>query len=158
MIRIGVTGHQKMPQRAVRYARQEIRALLSQMNSPFIGITSLAAGADQIFAQEVLRNNGQLWVVIPSADYQSTLSGRDLMAYRGLLAAATDITQLDFDRPSEAAYNAAGRWIVENCDQLVAVWDGLPARGLGGTGDVVAYAKQLSRDVHIVWPRGVIRD
>ena len=25
----------------------------------------------------------------------------------------------------------------------IAVWNGLPAKGLGGTGDIVSYAKQL---------------
>jgi hypothetical protein len=157
MTRIGVTGHQKIPEVAQSYAREGIRKLLEKLNGPLTGLSSLAAGADQIFGREILGHNGQLWVVVPSKSYQSTLTGDDLVAYRELLARATSVTHLDFSRPSEAAYDAAGRWIVENCDELVAIWDGQPARGLGGTGDVVAYAKEVGRTVHIFWPPGVVR-
>ncbi len=157
MTRIGVTGHQKMPEAAESYARKEIRKFLEEVSGPLTGLSSLAAGADQIFARELLDHNGRLWVIIPSRYYQSTLYGDDLVAYRELLSRATDVTRLDFDQPSEAAYNVAGRWIVENCDELVAIWDGRPARGLGGTGDVVAYAKELGRAVRIFWPQGVAR-
>lgn len=157
MSRIGFTGHQAMPELARAYVRRGIAELLSQIRGPLIGISSLAAGADQIFASEILNRHGQLWVVIPSTDYQSTLHDDDLAAYRSFLEGATDVIRLDFDRPSEAAYDAAGKWIVENCDELVAVWDGKPARGLGGTGDVVAYAKEFGRNVRVLWPPGIVR-
>jgi hypothetical protein len=41
---------------------------------------------------------------------------------------------------------------------LCAVWDGLPARGYGGTADVVAYARQHGKPVHVIWPAGARRD
>ena len=41
---------------------------------------------------------------------------------------------------------------------LVAVWDGQPSRGLGGTADVVAYARQRSVPVTVTWPEGASRD
>ncbi len=43
---------------------------------------------------------------------------------------------------------AAGVWMVDRSDRLVAIWDGKPAAGLGGTGDVVAYA--LERGIPVV--------
>lgn len=157
MTRVGITGHQKIPEIAESYARKGIRKLLEELSGPLTGLSSLAAGADQVFAREILDHNGQLWVVVPSRSYQSTLTGDDLAAYQELLARAASVTELDFSRPGEPAYDAAGRWIVENCDELVAVWDGQPARGLGGTGDVVAYAREVGRVVHIFWPSGVTR-
>ncbi len=33
-----------------------------------------------------------------------------------------------------------GLVVVERCDLLLAIWDGHPAHGLGGTADIVAYA------------------
>jgi hypothetical protein len=33
----------------------------------------------------------------------------------------------------EAAYEAAGRYVVDHCDLLIAVWDRKPAQGRGGT-------------------------
>jgi hypothetical protein len=44
-----------------------------------------------------------------------------------------------------AQYALAGRYIVERSDTLLAVWDGAPARGTGGTGDLVALRSDLSR-------------
>jgi hypothetical protein len=46
---------------------------------------------------------------------------------------------------------------VDRSDVLLAVWDGRPARGFGGTGDVVAYARRRGVPVEVVWPRGAER-
>ncbi|MFG2222777.1 hypothetical protein [Streptomyces sp. NPDC048644] len=43
-------------------------------------------------------------------------------------------------------------------DRLIAVWDGQPARGYGGTADVVAYARSTGVPVEVVWPDGATRD
>jgi hypothetical protein len=47
---------------------------------------------------------------------------------------------------------------VDRSSVLVAVWDGQPARGLGGTADVVAYARQRGVPMEVIWPRGATRD
>lgn len=39
---------------------------------------------------------------------------------------------------------------VNGADVLLVVWDGLPARGKGGTADVVAYAKAMGKPVLII--------
>ncbi len=41
----------------------------------------------------------------------------------------------------EAQYALGGAYIVERADELVAVWDGQPARGTGGTADVVSWRR-----------------
>jgi hypothetical protein len=43
--------------------------------------------------------------------------------------------------------------VLRGSDLLVAVWDGLPARGLGGTADVVQVALAEQRRVVHVNPR-----
>jgi len=43
----------------------------------------------------------------------------------------------------------AGESIVNEADVLVAVWDGKPAAGLGGTADVVTYARNLGKP--LIW-------
>lgn len=154
---IGVSGHQNLPEAARRHAENDIQALLARQDTPFTGMSSLAEGADQLFAELVLTAGGRLHVVIPSRDYETTLEGHALDTYRRLLAAAEETTRLPFDTPGEPAYHAAGNYIVEHCDLLVAVWDGHGARGLGGTGDAVAHARELGRDVLVSWPRGVRR-
>ena len=48
--------------------------------------------------------------------------------------------------------------MVDTSRVLVAVWDGQSARGLGGTADVVAYARERGKPVTVIWPEGASRD
>jgi hypothetical protein len=48
----------------------------------------------------------------------------------------------------DAAYERAGRYIVDRSDVLIAVWDGREPGGRGGTADIVAYARE--RDVPVL--------
>ena len=82
---------------------------------------------------------------------------KDLASFRSLLEAAQTITRLDYPEPSEEAFMAAGKSIVDSCEMLIAIWDGKPARGLGGTGDVVRYARKTGKAVSIVWPDDISR-
>ena len=160
MPRVGITGHRRIPGEAVEFVETAIRARLAELgaNSPIEGITSLAAGADQIFARLVVDAGGGLHVVIPSDRYITSLPddpSRD--EYERLCKAALTLEQLPFSEPNEAAFLAAGRRVVDLCDELVAVWDGLPARGTGGTAEIVQYAKSIHRKVTLVWPSGLRR-
>ena len=52
---------------------------------------------------------------------------------------------------------AAGKAIAERSDLVLAVWDGRPAGGLGGTADVVKYARERGTTVAVIWPDGCAR-
>jgi hypothetical protein len=155
---LGVTGHQTIPPRAHDFTVDAIRDILGRAKAPLSAVTSLAAGADQLVATELVRSGGHLHVIVPSRDYERTFTTmEDLASFRLLLEAAQTITRLDYPEPSEEAFMAAGKSIVDNCDMLVAIWDGKPARGLGGTGDVVRYAQEKGTAVSIVWPDDIGR-
>jgi hypothetical protein len=51
----------------------------------------------------------------------------------------------------------AGRRLVDDADEIIAVWDGKPARGYAGTADVVRYAISRGRPIHVIWPPGAGR-
>jgi len=106
------------------------------------GYTCLAAGADQLFAG-VLQGLGiPFVVVVPSKNYESTFQDPGVLTqYRSLLSSAYRVMSLEFYEPSESAFWEAGRKVVDSSDVVVAVWNGKPAKGLGGTGDVVKYAQ-----------------
>ena len=53
---------------------------------------------------------------------------------------------------------AASKLMVDEADELYAVWDGKPARGYGGTADVVACARDKHLPVRVIWPPGAHRD
>jgi len=155
--RVGVSGHQSLAPATRDLVAQAIRAELKRLG-PFVGVTSLALGADQIFAKEVLRAGGALHVIVPCANYRTSFQDDEgRRSFDELLSLARSSTQLPFEQPSEEAYMAAGRAVVDDSELLLAVWDGEPAAGLGGTADVVAYANERQRAVRIVWPAGASR-
>lgn len=143
-MKIGITGHQRLNDPAGwSWVKQEFDRLLSSVSSPVTGISSLAIGADQLFADAVLQSGGLLEVVIPFVGYDSTFpEGHDRREYLRLLDCASDQEVLAGYDSDEEAYLASGQRVVDRSDLLLAVWDGLPAGGLGGTGDVVSYALQ----------------
>ncbi len=157
MTLIGVTGHQQLPEESGAVLVPQVRDVVESVPPPVGVITALAAGADQLVAREVLRHGGTLHAIVPAVGYESTLSGDDRRSYDQLLDEADRVTHLDFPEPSEQAYWAAGQEVVNRCDLLIAIWDGKPARGLGGTGDVVEYARAAGKDVRVLWPGGTIR-
>lgn len=153
---VGISGHQNAPDLVWRLLSLRLPALLG--TPPFRGISSLAAGADQRFAERVVELGGDLVVVIPSASYGDSFEEPEQRAqFERLLALAAETEQMDYDEPGEEAYLAAGQRVVDRSDMLVAVWDGQPAQGKGGTGDVVAYAHRQGKPVEVIWPEGVAR-
>ena len=81
-------------------------------------------------------------------DFQSEASKQD---FRYLLARARDNDrwQAPDGLEREEAYERAGRYVVDRCDALIAVWDGEQSRGRGGTAEIVGYAQK--QGVPIAW-------
>jgi hypothetical protein len=106
------------------------------------------------------RCRGHLHLIIPCDNYESTFDDDNhRQAYRRLLSAATSIERLDFPEPSEVAFFEAGKRVADRCDLLLAVWDGEKARGLGGSGDVVAIrprSEQGRRDHLACWRQALM--
>jgi hypothetical protein len=122
------------------------------------GVSSLAEGADQMFAAHVVAAGGMLEAILPCDGYASSLVTDDgRTQFEQLRQAADMVIKLPYPAPSEQAFLAAGLVLVERCDHLFAVWDGQPARGLGGTADIVSYARARGRPVTVLWVDGVVR-
>ncbi|MFC5222891.1 hypothetical protein [Bifidobacterium leontopitheci] len=175
---VAVTGHQRIPAQAMPYVRRGVRdylasrlvssaALQSAAAVAFGGgasgavssgatlVSCLAVGADQLTADIALRLGYDLTAMIPARGYETTFDEVGLYEYQRLVRQASRTVTLDFDHPCGEAYMAAGLRLLDACDELLAVWDGYPSAGLGGTGDVVTYARHAGIPVHVVWPAGV---
>jgi hypothetical protein len=155
--RVGVTGHQELPAAAVELLTSKLDEWFPDAHGTTV-ISSLARGADTLVAEQLLNRGAQLHVIVPSKGYANTFDDPAAKAkYQGLLDMAEAVQVLGFAEPSEEAFMAAGSLVARSSDWLIAVWDGEGARGLGGTGDVVALARQLAKRVTVVWPAGVSR-
>ncbi|MFK0017551.1 hypothetical protein [Streptomyces sp. NPDC091027] len=159
MKRIGVTGHRSLPDSVLGPVESGLRAVLGGHDGPLEALSSLAEGADQLFACVALECGADLTVVIPSGDYEDGFESAEALArYRQLRTQAAQEVRMDFPRSTDEAYYAAGTYIADSCDRLVAVWDGQPARGHGGTAEIVAYARAIGKPVTVLWREGVTRD
>lgn len=155
---IGATGHQNLPSKYIDYFRGSILKTISSYKNDVVGVCSLAGGADQLFAEIILSCGGELCVIVPSDGYDATFrTPYEKSNYHALLSMASRVEELNYMVPNEEAYMAAGQKTVDLADILVAIWDGLPASGFGGTADVVKYAIEKGKKVTVIWPKGVKR-
>jgi hypothetical protein len=155
-LRVGVSGHRLLADPvAVAMAVDRVLEQLAP-GRHVVAVSSLAEGADRIVATRVLARGGRLEAVLPlpADDYTNDFVDAGSRAeFAGLLAAAERVTVVPPDPadPSrEAAYARAGSAVLGACDVLLALWDGTPARGRGGTAEVVAEAHAAGRRVEVV--------
>jgi hypothetical protein len=172
VIGVGITGH-----RAEVIGAQGIRSLSDRIRETLLLIASagsallererdcfapgpprlrfispIADGADQIAAEVALELGWELQAILPfdRHTYRASLGNDGAReTFDALLGRAKGVLELPGD-PAESldAYVMTGRGTVAHCDILIAVWDGLPPRGRGGTGEVVQLA--LTRGTAIV--------
>jgi hypothetical protein len=169
---VGVTGHRAEVLEAadVERLRQRVRdtlelieqagcALLERERDCFSPaparlrfVSPIADGTDQIAAELALERGWELQAVLPFArdDYRASLASHGARErFDALAERATCLLELPGDPDAAVdAYVMAGRATVAHSDVLIAVWDGKPPRGRGGTAEVVQLA--LTRGTAIV--------
>jgi len=155
--RIAITGHRGLSSDTTAVVDEAIRAALGEYRGEMTGVSCLADGADQIFARAVLDHGGLLEVVVPANEYRDGLPEETHKEYDRLLRLAAAVHRLQFVESTSEAHMEASRVMVDEADELYAVWDGQPARSYGGTADVVAYARQRGVPVRVFWPAGARR-
>jgi hypothetical protein len=157
--RIGITGHSNLTVDTAPLVAEGIRAILAERGPELVGVTCLARGADQIFARVVLDRGGTVEVVLPAADYRERKVKPDNVAeFDELIGKAAAVHTMPFPQSNSDAYMAASEHVLDTVDEMVAVWDGAPSGGYGGTADVVDAARKRGIHVTVVWPDGARRE
>jgi len=147
ILKIGVTGHRFFLHEET--VRQEVRKHLYQLKksaSDFEIISPLADGADMLVAEEAMEIlDAKLTVVLPFElhEYKNTVIEKK--RFNNLLLKSQNINVLLEegslnDVIKEQQYYLCGKLIVDQCNVLIALYDGLPELGLGGTAQIVDYA------------------
>lgn len=162
-IRVGVAGHRLARMDGVDLASLASRTgvlldtIASEMGpgARIDLVTCLAEGADSIAAQSAIARGWPLEAVLPFPReiYADDFAlGPSREAFDAELIAARRVFALDCPRGSSEAdtlaYERAGRVVLAQCDVLVALWDGGPARGRGGTSQIVAEA--VAEDIPVI--------
>ncbi len=155
---IGISGHRVLPPHTERLVTAALRDVVAQhADEELVGVSALAEGADSLFAQEVLDADGSLVAVVPAKSYRAALPADHRPVFDALLARAVRVIALDHEETTDHAYMDGGLRVLDESDLLVAVWDGQPARGLGGTAQVVDAAEERHLPVTVIWPAGATR-
>ena len=81
-----------------------------------------------------------------SKDFVGNVSRQEFFHWLNL---AVEVTMLPEPSVREEGYLAAGLYVLDHCDMLIALWDGLEVQGLGGTGNIVALARE--RRIRLAW-------
>ena len=155
-VHLGVTGHRHLadPDAVADAVDAVLNTVIPVGHAdPIVVISALAEGADRVVVDRVLaRPPATLHAILPLPveDYRTDFPATAAQFDRYLaLASEIDIAQVGGGDRDEA-YEAAGRRMVEASDVVVAVWDGQPAAGRGGTAEIVEYAGTLGVDVRVV--------
>ena len=176
VLAVGITGHRQgaLPVEDIDQLEKQLTSLFSELkagaaavhsaNAEFFDGTparlilhsSLADGTDQIAAAIALEMGFEVHAILPfdAERYRSDMiddQARERLA--DLLHKATGVLELP-GGPDDATepYVMAGLATVSHSDLLIAVWDGLPSRGAGGTAEVVRFAADMARPVIHVLP------
>ncbi|WP_202485638.1 hypothetical protein [Streptomyces sp. SID4985] len=157
-MRIGITGHRGLGADVTAQVRALLAARVEGYDpADLVGVSCIADGPDAWFAEAVLARGGRLQVVVPAAEYRAGLPDWHHPVYDRLLAHAADVHHTGLAESTSEAHQAGSEILVGLVDELIAVWDGKPARGYGGTADVVAYAERTGVPVRVLWPEGAAR-
>lgn len=161
-VRVGVTGHRALadPEAVAAEVDRILDVLAGPTGRPLRVVSSLAEGADRLVAHRVLaRPDATLEVPLPlpPADYAADFAtAESVQEFNDLLVRADRVdvvpasTLLDPQVAREDAYARAGSAMVAASDVVLALWDGRPARGHGGTAGVVLEALAAGRPVEVV--------
>jgi hypothetical protein len=142
---VGFSGHRHLqnPEAVAAVLRSELAALRKE-EGELIALSSIAIGADTLFAQEVLRA-GIKWIVVlpmPKELFREDFTPEEWAVAEDLISKAVEVrTLLGTERPG--VYVDGGKAVVDESDCLFAVWNGKPAAGPGGTAEVVLHAQRL---------------
>ncbi|MEU6700923.1 hypothetical protein [Pseudonocardia sp. NPDC046786] len=152
---VGVTGHSNLTPDALEPVRRALRDHLRPLRTGLVGVSCIARGADQVFADVVLELGGALEVVLPAADYLARIPDPvDRERCDAYLASARSVLTTGRPASGAAAYLAGSLLVLDRCEELVAVWDG---RLSGGTAEAVGRARELGVPTTVLWPAGARR-
>ena len=157
---IGISGHLALREEDRPALERKIREILDEFrknyrDTPLILVSALAEGADRLAAKVALSPHLKTRLIVPLPmpidQYEQDFKGASLDEFRTLLDQAgahfelhpPDENPLELipkDSPERnRRYDLVGKFIAEQCQILIALWDGQDSGKVAGTSSVVHY-------------------
>jgi len=152
---VAFTGHRpeklggyKLPNDTYIRVCQKIDAALKELKPEKV-ITGMALGVDQWAASIAHKLGIPFLAAIPFEGQENAWPESSRVTYRLLRKLAAEEVIVSQGGYSVDKMQVRNIWMVDNCTNLIAVWDGTK----GGTGNCVEYAKSANREIYYIDPR-----
>lgn len=164
---VGVTGHRDLRPEDIPALEKEFGNILKRLqhdyqdstrsDAPLVLVSALAEGADRLAARVALAIGATLVAAIPmpSDEYRQDFETAAAQTEFDQLMDLAFTTRVMGFVPGNTAenvrndpvcrakqYRAVGVFIVQQCNVLIALWDGNDDRAMGGTAEVVAFKRE----------------
>ena len=150
---IGFTGHRTLGDEDK--CRKWIVEFLARQKTSAVGVvygvSSVASGGDLLFAESCIQLGLPLSVLLPlpPEEFRKDFDAATWARAEQVLSKATSIEVTTGDGTREECYYECGIETVHQSRLMLALWNGEASQGLGGTEDVVSFARGVGRQV--VW-------
>ena len=148
---VGITGHRDIV--VTKELKKNIKKLfidLSNKSEEVVLLSPLADGADRLVADiylEVFKEKAKLSVPMPfdKTRYMEDFDSKSKEDFEAYLKIADDV--IEVENIQGCNYKSVGIYVADECDILLALWDGTFNNKSGGTGDIVNYAKAEGKEI-----------
>jgi len=155
-MRIAITGHRPNKLRGEYEMNGPLSRLIYDKLTevvcdyrPTKMITGMAIGVDMLWANVAIRQECPFIAAIPCYNQEKKWSSKIQKLYAYIinhpLCCPVWVKEGEYDNSCMQERN---KWMVNNCDYLIAVWDGTP----GGTANCVRYAESVKRNIFRINP------
>jgi len=153
VLAIGFTGHRHLPDEAKSRAQilQFLKEEKDKTPATVYGVSSAAAGGDLLFAESCIQLGLRLRILLPmpKEQFREDFDDPTWQRVEHVLRQAMSVEVTGGELSRDERYYECGIETVQKSRMLLALWDGEPSRGLGGTEQIYKFAESEGRP--IVW-------
>ena len=146
MTKIGITGHRNLNKRFIKEYQEQVYEKLFTLKQKYhevILLSALADGADRLVVYEAMKLDIKYIAVLPMQKelYKDDFDSTSKLEFEKLLKNAEHILTMSHTKPfiKDRQYKLVGQFISDDCDILIALWDGKDTGLQGGTSEIVKY-------------------
>ena len=159
-VAIGFTGHRNLldESRSRASILKFLQDFKSKTEKTIYGVSSAAAGGDLLFAESCIQLGLPIRILLPAPkeQFREDFDEATWSRAESVMQRAMSVEVIGNGETKEERYYECGAETVQQTQMLLALWDGKPSQGLGGTEEIFAYAKNQGRPV--VWIHSVTGD
>lgn len=145
MTTVAITGHRSNRIDNWQYASTQMKHAFNDLRMTHL-LQGMCEGVDITAARYAYNMHIPYTAVRPWAGHSS---GNDFQYHQALTHAhRVHVVNESLDFPGASVYHERNRWMVDNSDVVVAVWDGREKRG--GTWTTAKYAIKTQRPVWMI--------